>query len=528
MSTDASDVDDTALNNDEPRILCLPTELLEAILLAVLTDAFWAHLDPRDPAEVNAATTRTELQLVCKHWQSAILHCPRFWVYLDLRVTTTTAVQRAVRLSAATPLWIAAKGGKNAIYSSWQEAESQQAKIVAGLLSTEGHRIGVLILDVSVSDALSKQNLSEPINLPEEAAALQYLELHVSPHTEKAPDPLWLAILSRAPHLTWFYLFGVHNQTFWTTLANSAPITRLKYLELDGGDRFPLLDFVSLVRRLPQLEGLTVWHVIFTEHAGHAAAALENAKNIRASKNATVKRPIELPRLRYLHIRQGDSKIFGLIQKLVLPPGVNFQLDGVSMIPGDSDRTLRAMSRIAASILPDAVRDLHLNVSDTGFCLYGFKSRDFHPADYLEPDLLVQLVWYGTGSDMPLDFVRRVYELLPLNSVHFLQIKLDPDPCSVHREIEVLRPMLARLTHVEELYITDEITEASMASVAKLLRIDDGEPVPLPRLVSLSCDKIRMWCPACASEFLGDLCKVLRARIAGGRPIARVLARVLA
>ncbi|GJF00092.1 hypothetical protein PsYK624_163710 [Phanerochaete sordida] len=502
-------------------IFSLPVELLHIIFSAVLTGSFWAFRDD-DPSsdetnvDINVAKVRTELQLVCKLWQSSVLSCPGLWAYIDLEFLSPDAVWRSVRLAGSAPLWLSSI--RRTLRGAGERSEVQDAELAAELLEREGHRIAVLLLSAPVYAEVSTRAQTTPLTLPREATALQYLELSIPEEHALASDPLWPLLLARAPNLTFLKLSGMSHQPCWAALSTSAPITRLRYLTLQCARGVALADLASLLRRLRGLQDLTLRDVGFVESTQDAAVALENAC------------AVELPRLRSLRIENMHSTIFCLLRKLALPPHVRVILHAMSMDGADTAAVLRGFAQVAARIPPADVYDLSLRLGESHLEVYGHRRGPTRFAEIhlpeREPALVLQLGWAQSPADphpTAVHFVRGICACLPLEHARLLTLRLPSMLGAVHAAIGALRPVFARLVHVEEVYVDDSVNAVCMASLRTLLRVDDGEPAPLPQLAALWFEKWRPWCPECAADFMRDLCEVLRARATGGLPIARVL-----
>ncbi|GJF00094.1 hypothetical protein PsYK624_163730 [Phanerochaete sordida] len=509
-----------SLTSDIHDIFSLPVEVLQIIFFVVLSDTFWASRDLDRVSGTNVPKLRTELQLVCKLWQSFVLSCPRLWTFVDLQFSSHKAVLRAVDLSGTAPLLFS--GHRRYPRGAEERFEYLEAlRIVAKLLSSAAHRIAALLLHSPEDSAvLVGWSLHEsPITPPCNATALQHFELSMfsvwDAKAGNAPDPLWLSILAGAPNLTSFKLTGVGHQQFWATLATSTPITRLRSLELVLNDRIAILDFATLLGRLPELENLDLRYVFFVEFTVETAtAALENGRDI------------ELQRLRSLHIKDCQSNVFCLIQKLVLPLRVNIVLDHITMDPkrGDEDTILRCIPRIVASVSPENMEVLSLRL-DKGHIMLSGCSETASQSAHCKPGLLLQFEGdpYRPFDPQPtaVHFARDILACLPLEQPHSMTLELPPGPCAVYEHIAVLRPVFARLTHVQAC-VTNSPASQAMASLVQLLRVEDEDPAPLPQLACLGFGNRLPWCPGCASDFARDLCEVLRARAAGGRPVRRV------
>ncbi|GJF00090.1 hypothetical protein PsYK624_163690 [Phanerochaete sordida] len=518
MSNGHSDIVKFSLiNNNAHNIFSLPVELLQIIFVVILTDTFWESREFPPPLGINIPKIRTELQLVCKLWQSSILSCSHLWVYVDLEFLSSAAVWRTLELSGSAPLWL--NSLRRTSRGAGKGPVAQEARLVAELLKSEGHRIAVLMLDEPVFAAVSKRPQANWTVLPCEATALQYLDLNIPEENALASHPPWPLLLSRAPNLTRCKLSGMSHQPFWGTLS-TAPITRLRCLELERAVFSAMADFARLAKQLPNLERIILDNVTFTENTSDAAASLENLDDI------------QLPRLKHLGIEYCDSIVFCLIGKLVLLPQARIVLEFIHVDADDTDLVLRAIPRIAAGISPNSMYDLSLLLSEGRLELYGYKNRGIQFANiydlHLEPDLVLRLSWTGSSvgpHPTAVHFVRGIYERLPLEHTRVLTLELPSGPGAIHRDICALRAVFARLVHVEAIYVDNSTDPVCMASLATLLHIDDGKPVPLPQLTALWFSKSGQWswCPECATTFVHDLCKVLRMRAAAGRPIARVL-----
>ncbi|GJF00096.1 hypothetical protein PsYK624_163750 [Phanerochaete sordida] len=507
MSHETPNVPDTSLTERTPSIFSLPIELLQVILEIFLNGAFcgveWN--DQGIGRRVTAATARTKLQLVCKHWNSAILACPQLWTYLELGHTHPTDVQRAVKLSGEATLSIDAGLYRTSLRSGRTDiAEACEAErlLLVELLGAEAHRIGSLGITTPMSVDLATQGELGPIALSSDAVSLRGLHIELGPQAAVTPHPFWMPVLTRAPHLESLRLQGEDNHPFWATFAAAASFPRLRYLTLQHLNTFPLLDFVSLIRRLPDLE------VIFVTYFGFSIEPVDNVTGAILEKAPD----IELPRLRSILMQSGNNKILHFISKLVLPPLVNIRLPNISISqPEDVAVLLRAVRRIAASISAESMNALTLQLSDYSVELCGPRPEVARP-----PHRHI------------LKLLRSICENFSFERARSLTLELHHDHTySARTNLEELRPVLVRMERIEEVHLDDNLTEVNMSSLESLLLNVDGAPVYLPRLTSLrfSTYNLPSWCSTCASQFMSDLGAMLRTLHTSGREISSVLVK---
>lgn len=529
MSHETPNVPDTSLTERTPNIFSLPIELLQVILEIFLNGAFcgveWN--DQGIGRRVTAATARTKLQLVCKHWNSAILACPQLWTYLELGHTHPTDVQRAVKLSGEATLSIDAGLYRTSLRSGRADiaeaCEAERLQLV-GLLGTETHRIGSLGITDPMSIELATRGEMGPLALSSDAVSLRWLDIALDPDAAVTPHSFWMPLLTRAPHLQSLNLRGEDNHPFWATFAAAASFTRLRYLTLRHLNTFPLLDFVSLIRRLPDLED------IFITYFGFSLEPVDNATGAIFEKAPD----IELPRLRSILMQSGNNKILHFISKLVLPPLVNIRLPYISISqPEDVAVLLRAVRRIAASISAESMNALTLQLSDYSVELCGFASREAqvgngHGPHHYRPDIVLGLTWQDPHTDIfsSTQLLRSICENFSFERTRSLTLELHHDHTySARTNLSELRPLLVRMERIEEVRLYETLTEVNMASLSSLLLNADGTPVYLPRLTSLRFSNYNWpsWCSTCASHFTSDLGAMLRALRTGGRAISSVL-----